>query len=142
MVFRPLLGIFVLMGLAWIISEKRGRVDYRDILTGIGLQFAITLVLLRIPPIRDLFGALNRRSFCLRSPRGPARPLSSVIWAGRPSRLRKLPRGQFRVRIAGASGRNWLSAPCPLLFYWPDFPSSSKPFLAPAKNDADRRAVG
>jgi concentrative nucleoside transporter, CNT family len=60
MMLQPLFGIFVLMGLAWAISEQRNRVDYRDILTGLALQFAIVLALLKVPAVRDLFGLLNR----------------------------------------------------------------------------------
>jgi concentrative nucleoside transporter, CNT family len=57
---QPLLGILVLIGLAWVMSEQRNRIDYRDILTGLALQFAIVIVLLKIPAARDLFGLLNR----------------------------------------------------------------------------------
>ena len=59
MMLQPLFGILVLTGLAWAISEQRKRVDYRDILTGFALQFAIVLVLLKVPPVRELFGFLN-----------------------------------------------------------------------------------
>ncbi|MCE5282662.1 MAG: nucleoside:proton symporter [Deltaproteobacteria bacterium] len=60
MILQPLLGILVLTGLAWAISEKRRKVSGRDLFTGLALQFAIALVLLRIPPVRDLFGLLNK----------------------------------------------------------------------------------
>ena len=59
MILQPFFGLLVLTGLAWAISEKRRRVDYRDILTGLALQFAIALLLLRVPPIRHFFGLLN-----------------------------------------------------------------------------------
>ena len=59
MILQSLFGILVLIGLTWAISEKRGRVDVRDILTGLALQFAIVLVLLKVPPIRQIFGFLN-----------------------------------------------------------------------------------
>jgi CNT family concentrative nucleoside transporter len=59
MILQPLFGILVLTGLAWAISEQRNKVDYRDVLTGFALQFAIVLVLLKVPPVRDLFGILN-----------------------------------------------------------------------------------
>jgi CNT family concentrative nucleoside transporter len=60
MILQPLLGILVLTGLAWAISEKRRKVSGRDLFTGLALQFAIALILLRIPPVRDLFGLLNK----------------------------------------------------------------------------------
>ena len=39
------LGFFVLLGVAWLVSEDRHRVDRRAIAWGIGLQFAIALAL-------------------------------------------------------------------------------------------------
>ena len=59
MLLQPLFGILVLTSLAWTISEQRNKVDYRDILTGFALQFAIVLALLKVPPVRELFGFLN-----------------------------------------------------------------------------------
>lgn len=60
MILQPLLGILVLTGLAWAISEKRRKVSGRDLFTGLALQFAIALILLRVPPVRNLFGLLNK----------------------------------------------------------------------------------
>ncbi len=59
-ILQPIFGILVLIGLAWAISEKRRRVDYRDILIGLALQFSVLLILLKIPPVRQLFGYLNK----------------------------------------------------------------------------------
>jgi len=64
---QPLFGIIVLTGLAWAISEKRRRVAWRDIVIGLTLQFVIVLVLLKISPIRNLFGFLNRAVTLLES---------------------------------------------------------------------------
>jgi len=64
---QPLFGIVVLTGLAWIMSEKRRRVAWRDIVIGLALQFVIVLVLLKIPPIRNLFGILNKAVTLLES---------------------------------------------------------------------------
>ncbi len=57
---QPLFGVLVLTGFAWAISEQKHRVDYRNILIGLLLQFTIVLVLLKVTPVRDLFGLLNR----------------------------------------------------------------------------------
>ncbi len=57
---QPLFGVLVLTGFAWAISEQKNRVDYRNILIGLLLQFTIVLVLLKVPPVRELFGLLNR----------------------------------------------------------------------------------
>ena len=43
-----------------VVQENRKQVAHRDIIAGLALQFMIVLVLLKIPPIRNLFGVLNR----------------------------------------------------------------------------------
>jgi CNT family concentrative nucleoside transporter len=53
-------GIIFLTGLAWLISENRRAVRYRIILTGLVVQFALALILLRIPIFGDFFTLLNR----------------------------------------------------------------------------------
>ncbi len=54
------LGIFALIGLAWVVSERRREVPWRRVGIGIALQFALAVILLKIPILTDVFGALNR----------------------------------------------------------------------------------
>ena len=53
------LGIFGLCGIAWLFSEDRGRLPWKVILWGIGLQLLIGLFVFRIPGTRDLVLVLN-----------------------------------------------------------------------------------
>ena len=46
---QGLLGIFVFLGIAWLISENRKGVKPATILAGVLLQFAIAGILLYIP---------------------------------------------------------------------------------------------
>ena len=48
-----------LLLLAWIFSEKRGAVPWRAIAAGLVLQFALALLLLKLPFAKDVFLALN-----------------------------------------------------------------------------------
>lgn len=64
---QPILGILVLIGLCWLISEKRRKVDYRDILIGLALQFVTLLLILKLPPVREFFSFLNRAVILLES---------------------------------------------------------------------------
>jgi len=50
---QALLGIVVLLGLAWLVSENRRGVSGRAVLTGLAMQFALAAALLRFAPIRD-----------------------------------------------------------------------------------------
>jgi len=43
------LGLLTMIALAWLMSEKRKRMNLRLILSGVGLQFALALLLLRTP---------------------------------------------------------------------------------------------
>ena len=45
--FISILGIFVLLGIAWIISYHRSEVKLRPIIWGIGLQLLFALIILR-----------------------------------------------------------------------------------------------
>jgi CNT family concentrative nucleoside transporter len=50
---QGLLGIVVLLGLAWAISEDRRGVSVRHIAMGLALQFVLAIALLRFAPVRD-----------------------------------------------------------------------------------------
>lgn len=53
------LGLAVLTAIAWAISEDRRAVKIKIALAGVALQVAVALVLLKVPPITQLFSALN-----------------------------------------------------------------------------------
>ncbi len=52
-------GLLVLTGVAWAISENRRGVQWKVPLVGIALQLAIAFVLLKSPPLKLFFSALN-----------------------------------------------------------------------------------
>jgi CNT family concentrative nucleoside transporter len=56
---QGIVGIIFLTGLAWLISENRRAVRYQIILTGLVVQFALALIMLKIPFFADLFNLLN-----------------------------------------------------------------------------------
>ena len=53
-------GLLVLLGLAWVLSEARGRVRLRPVVAGVLLQLALGLLFIRAPGSRALFHVLNR----------------------------------------------------------------------------------
>jgi CNT family concentrative nucleoside transporter len=57
---QGIVGIIFLTGLAWLISENRRAVRFQIIFTGLAVQFALALILLKIPVFKDLFALLNR----------------------------------------------------------------------------------
>ena len=52
-------GFFALHLLAWVVSERRGVVAWRAVISGMALTFGLGVLLLKVPPVSDLFLNLN-----------------------------------------------------------------------------------
>ncbi|MEJ2079809.1 MAG: Na+ dependent nucleoside transporter N-terminal domain-containing protein [Acidobacteriota bacterium] len=59
MFLQSLLGILVILSLAWLLSEHRWKVSWRLVLTGLALQAAIAVFLLKVPISQRVFLSLN-----------------------------------------------------------------------------------
>lgn len=57
---QSLVGFFTFAFFAWVLSERRRNVNLRSVASGLLLQIAIALVLLKLPGIQALFLWLNR----------------------------------------------------------------------------------
>ena len=57
---RGLVGIFSFMLLAWLLGRGRRAVNWRFVLAGLGLQFGLALLLLKVPGVSDALFAVNR----------------------------------------------------------------------------------
>jgi len=56
---QSLLGIVVLSAVAWRLSENRRAIPWRVVVTGLALQFALALLLLKVPFIKVVLLSLN-----------------------------------------------------------------------------------
>src|SRR5579871_5725659 len=56
---QSLVGILVLLGFAWAISENRREFPMRTVLAGLTLQLALALLLLKLPAARAALLSLN-----------------------------------------------------------------------------------
>jgi CNT family concentrative nucleoside transporter len=56
---HSLIGFFLLHAIAWALSEERRKVAWRPVVAGMLLTFALGLVLLKAPFVKDAFLALN-----------------------------------------------------------------------------------
>jgi concentrative nucleoside transporter, CNT family len=54
------IGIFALALIAWLFSERRNQINMRAVLSGISLQVALALLLLKLPGSQTFFLALNQ----------------------------------------------------------------------------------
>jgi CNT family concentrative nucleoside transporter len=50
---RGLIGIAVLLTIAYLLSSYRKKIDWKLVATGIALQIVIALVILKIPVVRN-----------------------------------------------------------------------------------------
>lgn len=57
---QGIVGIIILTGLAWLVSEKRRAIHYPIIVIGLVLQIALSLIMLKIPLFGDFFVLLNK----------------------------------------------------------------------------------
>ena len=58
-IFQPVLGLIVIVAFAWIISENRRAFSWLGVAAGIGMQFVLALLLLKIPVLQIVFVWLN-----------------------------------------------------------------------------------
>ena len=59
MPFQGILGLIALVAFAWGVSENRRRIKIPTILIGLIVQFALALIMLKIPASREIFTVLN-----------------------------------------------------------------------------------
>jgi CNT family concentrative nucleoside transporter len=58
--FTGLIGVVVIFGIAFILSNNRKAINYRLVLSGVGLQIAIALLVLKVPPVTRFFAMLGK----------------------------------------------------------------------------------
>lgn len=56
---QAIAGITGLVGLAWLLSERRAAVPWRAVASGLALQLLLAVLLLKLPFAKDLFLGLN-----------------------------------------------------------------------------------
>src|SRR5215208_5640895 len=57
--FQPAIGIIALLGLAFLVSENRRAVAWRQVLIGIAVTFTAALIMLKVPGATRAFTAVN-----------------------------------------------------------------------------------
>lgn len=58
--FTGIIGIVVIFGIAFLISNNRKAINYRLVFSGLALQLAIALLVLKVPPVTSFFSFLGR----------------------------------------------------------------------------------
>lgn len=58
--FTGIIGILLILSLAFLASNNRQKISPRLVLSGLGLQIAIAVLVLKVQPIRSFFGAMGK----------------------------------------------------------------------------------
>lgn len=116
---QGLLGIVVLLGIAWLLSEGRRRVDPRKIVMGIGLQVVIALLLLKVPGLREWVQVANRAVGAIEKATTEATSFMFGYLAGGPLPFQETaPGASFIVAFRVLPLVVIVSAITSLLFHW------------------------
>lgn len=119
MMLRSLLGLFMLAGLAWLVSEDRRRVPWRTVIAGAALQFALGLILLRVPAFRQVFLALNRvLDTVMKANEAGASFVFGYLGGAQPPFAITAPEAQFIFAFRVLPLALLISALSALLYYW------------------------
>ena len=60
MIFTGLIGILVLLGIAYLLSNNRKAIKPRTVLWGLGLQLLFAIIILKIPFVKNQFSSIDR----------------------------------------------------------------------------------
>ncbi len=58
--FIGLIGIALILGIAFLFSNNKRKINYRLVLSGLGLQIILAVLILKVPPVRQFFQFLGK----------------------------------------------------------------------------------
>ena len=127
--FQGLIGLFALALIAWFFSEKRKAVGVRPLLTGLGLQMCLALLLLKFPGSQAVFLWLNKvvRALEDSTMAGTGFVFGYLGGAGLPFD-EKIPGSSYILAFRGLPLVLVISALSSLLFYWRIIPAVVRAF--------------
>jgi CNT family concentrative nucleoside transporter len=116
---RGLLGIAVLLLLAWLLSEDRFRIPVRVVVAGVLLQFGLALLFLKFPPAGSVFLLLNEAVEALQKATNAGTGFVFGYLGGGPLPFAESPPGSaFIFAFRALPMVLVVSSLATLLFYW------------------------
>ena len=58
--FQGLFGVALILGLAWLVSNNKKKINYRLVATGIGLQVVIAVLIFKVTIVQEFFQGLGK----------------------------------------------------------------------------------
>ncbi len=119
MTYRGLFGLVLLLLLAWLFSERRREVNWRLVVVGVAMQFVLAVLLLRFPPIKDLFLVLNKLTIALETATSEGTSMVfGFLGGGTLPYAETAPGASFVFAFRALPIMLVVSALSSLLFYW------------------------
>ena len=113
------LGVVFLLALPWALSENRASIPWRLVMSGVALQFALALLLLRVEPVAALLDGLNHVVLALQKATLSGTAFVFGYLGGGASPFETTyPENVFILAFQGLPLILLVSALSALLFYW------------------------
>ncbi len=129
MIIQSLAGLVVFVVLAWAMSENRKKVSIKTVFTGLVLQLAVGIVLLKLPFFRDFFLFLNHIVLSLEESTAAGTSfVFGYLGGGALPFDEKFPGSSFILAFKALPLILVISALSSLLFYWKILPLIVKGF--------------
>ena len=123
MVIQSVIGLFVFVFIAWLMSENRRQVRFKTVLVGIAIQLIIGIILLKLSFFRDLFLLLNRLVLSLEESTAAGTSfVFGYLGGGNLPFAEKFPGASFILAFRALPLILVMSALSSLLFYWKILP--------------------
>ncbi len=117
--FRPILGIAVLLVLAWLFSEDWRRVRLRPVVGGVALQWALAMLLLWFAPARQAMLSVNDAAEALNhATQAGTRFVFGYLAGGPAPFVEAVPGAAFILAFQALPLVLTISALATLLFHW------------------------
>lgn len=124
MQWQGIFGLLALIALAWVMSENRRRVPVKAVLAGLAVQFALALLMLKIPFCGDFFALLNKAvAFLEQATMAGTSFVFGYLGGGRLPFDEKGPGSSFVFAFRSLPLVLVVSALSSLLFYWRFLPA-------------------
>jgi len=112
-------GLLALLVIAWLLSENRRMVPWRIVICGVILQIILALLLLKAPPFRQFFLALNDALLALeKATQAGTSFVFGYLGGGKPPFIEQPQTSSFVLAFRALPLILVVSALCSLLFYW------------------------
>ena len=126
---QSIIGLFALVFIAWLFSEKRKEVNVRTLVAGLGLQMGLALLFLYLPGSQSVFLWLNKAVQALEeSTKAGAGFVFGYLGGGELPFDEKTPGASYIFACRGLPLVLVISALSSLFFYWKILPMVVRAF--------------